>query len=108
MSKETADILRQARALIEPEAQWTTRVFARNAEGHPVSACRDDAVCFCALGALESAAHGRPYWRAFRALQRAVARYENYENIAEANDIGGHAAVLALYARAIAAEEAKP
>lgn len=44
-----------ARALIADEANWTRQVCARNAAGDAVFATSPDAVCFCAIGAVQRA-----------------------------------------------------
>jgi hypothetical protein len=57
-----ADVLERAADLIEPEGAWTQGVYARDAEGHILGAgTAPEAVCFCALGAIEHiGGHGAP------------------------------------------------
>ena len=47
-----ADILDKAADLIEPEGAWTTDAEARNADGDEGEYDMEDAVCFCAGGAI--------------------------------------------------------
>jgi hypothetical protein len=56
MTRPVADELRNARALIE--RGWTQHVFARDARGSGVSLMSSEAVCFCAVGAVERVAGG--------------------------------------------------
>lgn len=48
-----SDFMIGAKALIEDESSWTTRWFARDADGVAVRSMDDKAVCFCSLGAIE-------------------------------------------------------
>ena len=49
-------VLRKAREIITPEDRWTKGVLARDSQGRSVSADSKDAVCFCAMGAIDKAA----------------------------------------------------
>lgn len=63
-SAKVADILRRAAELIEPEGAWTQKAFSRNADGSVDKDGEDDEpdgiaespVCWCALGAIATAA----------------------------------------------------
>lgn len=48
-----SDILKKARALLSDEKKWTTGFYARDNEGNFVYASDDQAVCFCAIGAVK-------------------------------------------------------
>ncbi len=48
-------ILRDAADLIEPEGAWTQNDFARDSAGNSINVHDDNAVCFCALGAIRKA-----------------------------------------------------
>lgn len=116
-AKSTAQILREARALISDPERWTQRAFARPAQGkRETSPLSDDAKCWCAMGAIERAADGSPLMSADRAMcvlddvvwelhPRAASR------IAYLNDGGSramcHPRVLAAFDRAIELAEAE-
>ncbi len=102
-----ADILRQARALIEPEGAWTQGEFARGDGGYCVLWDGDSARQWCALGAIKRAAgqHGpmRDAWEAINAV--CVTEFD--DELIDWNDRPERtqADVLALYDRAIALAE---
>ena len=54
-------ILKKAREIITPEDCWTKGTTARNKQGHPVEAEMDEAVIFCAEGAIQRAAYLQDY-----------------------------------------------
>lgn len=65
----TVELLREARGYVERD--WTQNAFARNAEGIPVDSTSRDAVCWCAVGAMNRAAAalcGEFYFAAIGAL----------------------------------------
>lgn len=111
MTGETIiDVLRKARELIARPEGWTKRANARDARGGIVGVGSGRATCFCAVGALWHA--DAPNFHSVRALRDAL------ESVLPAgvaieieafNDDPGttHADVLALFDRAIAAEEAR-
>ena len=111
MSTETATLLRNAKALIEDLANWTTRELARDANGNPCSPTAPEACKFCAIGALQRARRSlgsisNPIYRAARAaLDNATALPS--ESVPYTNDYKGHGAVLRLFDKAIASEETK-
>ncbi len=99
----TLEILKAARALIDREEKWTRGAVARTAHGYQVQSIDDSAVQFCILGALAKASNN---WKlclmagdSLRGLLKTA--------IQEFNDAPTttHADVLALFDRAIAAEE---
>lgn len=102
MSNPAADVLREARALVEKPEHWTKGTFeSQNEDGEP---------CFCAIGALDEAATlalgepgGRGYAEAFRALRKA----SPFGTIALFNDDEDttHDMILDLFDRAIEAVE---
>jgi len=67
-AKTVADILTAAADLIEPEGAWTQRAYARDRDGEDIedrSSYYEDepefeAVCYCAIGAIMTAAGERP------------------------------------------------
>lgn len=46
-----SEVLKRAKALIATRKQWTTKAFARTANGYACWRLDEKAVCFCALGA---------------------------------------------------------
>lgn len=97
------DALRIGRRLIQSFDGWTQGTFARDATGASVSALDENAVCFCALGALRNvngASSASEY------LWDAADKLFQTSPIAVNDDIG-HAAVLQMYDAAIAAAEAE-
>jgi hypothetical protein len=99
--------LRAARALIEDPKRWTKGEEARNADGDPIHPSKPEAVCWCALGATIRVGGNRAD---LRTLTMACALRDAEPSgfgVVDVNDRDGHAAVLALYDRAIAKEEAK-
>lgn len=110
MSKETTDILRRARALIDTPEKWTKDVLARDADGNQCDARSTDAKCYCIEGALLAACHElgmvfstvMPFYRAIRLatpISRSVPDFNDREETT-------HADVLAIFDRAIATEDA--
>jgi hypothetical protein len=101
------ELLIAALAMIPTPNDWTKGVDARDANGDPVEAGDPDAVCYCALGAIErngNAVSPWEYTKAVLALEAAIPegfRLEvfEYQDLPEIT----HADVLALYGRAIAA-----
>ena len=106
MSKETADILRKARAVIEKPENWTKGTFARSAKGNPVSAVGRAACAWCAVGAVRRVTGYDQIL--FSRVGRALSYASDGPSIVTINDSpkATHADVLALFDRAIAAEEA--
>lgn len=75
MSAEVARILRDAADLIEPPGRWTRGTLARDEHGLPVAAESPDAVCWCALGAVQrvASADTNARWDALEAIEAIVA-----------------------------------
>ena len=98
-------IVERARALIADEEHWCRGELARDARGMGVCPLSDSAVKRCALGALIAAAyeitsgHRAAYDLAIRAMQPLF----GIATLVKANDLSGHAAVLALFDEVIAA-----
>lgn len=107
------DLLTRTRALISDPSCWTAGVFARNAAGTATGAGSDDAVRFCAIGALTRTLldsheplvrHASVYYAAARGeLSKAQRRLGHFAGLAQANDSVGHTFVLRVYDDAIAA-----
>jgi len=102
----TVKILRDARALIEDPARWTTGRYARDQDDYAVPTDSSDACKFCAIGAISRVADLSPR-EAEDALEMVLRRQLAKDAwISQFNDANPHAEVLALFDRAIAAEEA--
>lgn len=99
----TAEVLQKARDLIADESRWTHGYFARDEHGFEVEAIEPSACKWCAIGAVyrvldfDDDGGMAPMPEAAYALPR---------NIVDINDRGDHAAVLAAFDEAIAAEAA--
>lgn len=104
----TLAILKAARAKIEKPENWTQGVFARNAHGLLTGPHFSDAACWCALGAVKAALpdHYTGYSKMRELLSAAC---PPGGDIVDFNDdlSTTHADILAMFDRAIAAEEAK-
>lgn len=101
----TRDILIKARTYIEDPAHWTTKTYARDAEGNDVAALDDDAVCWCSAGAVIKAAdalNASSPWSAVRMLDHVVSDLHPGWITPEFNDHKSHSDVLDLFDRTIA------
>ena len=95
----TADILRDARALIDSPEKWTKHYEARDADGNETWYGDDRAVCWCAFGALFKAGWYQPSLSdAVEALETVVGRIIDEWNDAPERT---NAEVLAAFDRAI-------
>lgn len=105
MTKTPAQILREARALIEAPERWTTGALARHVNDNPIGPREANAACWCALGAVQrfTADGSDEQVEAVAYLQCAAAADGDW--IVYINDHVGHDAVLRMYDRAIALAE---
>lgn len=108
--------LKKARKLIEKEENWTRKVSARDARGKEVEAIANEAVCWCAYGALERVCTRKKgdvvawAWSLIALWDSIPVKPRVGKLVLSAyNDrrTTTHADILALYDRAIAAEQAK-
>jgi hypothetical protein len=97
---EIVEVLKKARGLISDPKHWTQGTFAKDAYGREVDPEDDQAICFCAIGAIHAAAGGmnedcgRAIWDLrIRTPERSVSEF---------NDHRSHAEVLELFDDAIA------
>lgn len=105
----TLQILKDARALIADEKNWTKDAFARNSSGEKVDPTNEGAVCFCAIGALAKAAGVNPEGElpAENLLVSEMLEWDARDSIPDFNDSHPHADVLTLFDRAIARAESE-
>lgn len=101
----SADILRAARDQIEDPKNWTQGAFARDANGNEVMSYSDEAVCWCAYGAIRKQT-GKAI-SAESALLSDTAQRMRRKELVSINDFEGHASVLRVFDAAIAAAEAE-
>ena len=104
-----AELLREARKLLEDPSHWTKGAFAKAAAGCAIASTSDNAVCWCAIGALrrfDRGGYSAAYSNAVFVLQCCVS---GSGGVAEFNDDPNttHADVLAMFDRAIARAETK-
>ncbi len=101
--KTTVQILKDARALIADEKNWTQDKWARDRNGDAVAPESPKAVCFCSLGALRKASVDDDGFCYAREVLRDVTK----GSIIDFNDTHGHAEVLAIFDSAIARAESE-
>jgi len=99
-------ILERARTLIEDERHWCPGDLARDARGFSISPTDSNAEQRCALGALLAAAHQLTgdFHSAQKAAMIAMRPVIGATSLTYINDTAGHAAILALFDLAIAAQ----
>ena len=108
VSMKTSEILIAARGLIADPARWTRKAYARSQEGVNVFPLGPEAVCYCALGALEKVSnvlHGyrtddQSAKRAYDALKEHANRLF-HTSVGQANDTRAHGDILRLFDCAI-------
>lgn len=114
---DTLATLRAARALIADPARWCRGTEARDAQGFAVPGVSSVATCWCAIGAVRSAAGGYQWADAAYCLARAlhpdapngfaaehgIGEVESHNDDPETT----HADVLAMFDTAIAALAAR-
>lgn len=108
--KSTLQILTEARAKLAQG--WCTFVFAKTKTGHWVDPRSDEAIAFCAMGALSAASESRPYTCATQPAEIAleeclpeIFEYKGFgpgDRVAQFNNMTSQADVLNLFDRAIA------
>jgi hypothetical protein len=104
VAPDTVTAARDARALIANPDRWTTGSYARTAIGTKCAPDDPLAARWCALGARHIASEGAATEvsdAVESALRRAARELRDGGSPAAVNDRRGHAAVLAMYDRAI-------
>ena len=94
------ETLKAARDLISDPARWTQEEAARNAAGKGVMAYGEDAVCWCAFGAIRNVVG--PNDDAFDLVFDTFRDKAKVKLVACFNDTHTHAEVIALFDAAIA------
>ncbi len=109
--KTVAQILKEARALIADEKNWTQGDYARSSLGNSTGVKNEDAECFCAIGALAKVQGITPNdditGASYLALEASGGEQTLGFIVARYNDDHTHAEVLALFDRAIARAESE-
>lgn len=109
MAKSDADILREARALIEDPARWTQGALAHSKLGRAVNPEGKAAVRWCAMGALYKAADRvSDTFSVERYLIAAARDIGLPRDVDDVNDSTDRATVLRMYDRAIELAEQSP
>lgn len=103
--KPVVQILKDARALIADEKNWTQGALARGPSGGVVSYKSSVAVCFCSIGAIERIA--KKSTKALQVVEKFYRILPSGDGLADFNDSHTHAEVLALFDRAIARAESE-
>jgi hypothetical protein len=99
----TLEVLKAAREKIADPAHWTKGEIARDKFGMDSMSKSPDACAWCAMGAIWNVSPNvEVRAEAFNALD-----VQTYLGVPEFNDSHTHPEVLALFDKAIAAEEAK-
>jgi hypothetical protein len=103
---KTSELLIKARALIANPENWTRMAFARDSEGVSVDELCDDAVCFCAVGAINRAKADHGYLGGdnppMKLMRGVVSQCFKNSLISEFNDTRTHAEVMFLFDKTIA------
>jgi hypothetical protein len=99
-------VIARALELIADEANWSQGAWARTASGKPCAWIDPAAKSFCAMGALNRAAHElaglNGYEMAVSAARQVVSvRGGSHAHLPEINDSEGHAVVVAMFRRAL-------
>lgn len=119
MSKQTAEILRQARELISDPERWCTDAYAEmpSLTGGLGEACNptySEACKWCAAGAVGKVTDDddplfNTAWRSSSLYPLEQAAQDLYgRHIEEVNDVLGHEAVMTMFDRAIRIAEEEP
>ena len=99
-------IVEGARALVEDENHWCRGALARDGSGRQVDPTDATARRWCAYGALVAAAFElvSDLSQAHDLADAAAREIRGASSLINTNDTGGHAAVLAVFDKAMAAD----
>ncbi len=106
----TVQILKEARALIANEKNWTQGEYALAENGRPQLCPNQFSKCFCSVGAVSRAMRLHPTEAGKSGVMEKfikAAGLSNVRELVEFNDSHTHAVVLALFDRAIARAESE-
>ena len=105
---ETVEVLTQALEIISDPERWTQHAFAKAPNGANVSYLNDEAVRFCATGAIFKLVNWTGYgfvpavmWLDKAAMQLFLGTGTPPGGAVYVNDFLGHAAVVRMFERAI-------
>lgn len=106
---DTVQILKDARALIADEKNWTRGTYSRDQYGECVEPSSKEAACFCSLGALAKASNAVELEETLdgEAVLVSLVYEEGFVDVASFNDSHSHAQGLNLFDRAIARAESE-
>lgn len=101
--KTTVEILTAARELLSVPERWTKGSPARTSDGTMTDARSEDAVCWCARGALQRVSDCCDEVYASRAILRQATGNYGFKDYVYLNDLPKttHADILSLFDRAI-------
>jgi hypothetical protein len=94
LTKKQKNIVRSARALISSDSTWTTGTCARKKDNSSCSVMAEDAVKFCAEGALRRAANNE--YDVFEPIIKEIARRQHCL-LHMINDVDGRVRVLLVF-----------
>lgn len=102
-----SEILKQAKALIADEKNWTQGAAARNEKGQIAYSLDPDATCWCSFGAVSKTTEGDlpANGLAHNQLYDTLEKEFNCTSISEYNDNHTHTEVMSFWDKAIAAAE---
>ncbi len=108
-------VLRNVRALLATEAQWTVKTYARDAEGKEMLYSDPKATCWCLVGAILHVTPELPNatpeqkqaqvilrLAVYRRIGRAAGMPDSVLQLATLNDEGGYARVVGVLDKALA------
>lgn len=101
----TLEVLEAAYKLIRPKSRWAQGRLAEDEDGNSVMPRSPAAQRWCAAGACEYVG-GDGSLQSYRAID-TLDELSPVRTLADLNDKDGHAAVLALFRKAIASEKRK-
>ena len=95
---EKIELIKKARNKIYFKKHWTQSAIARNKDGEIVGVRDRNAVCWCAIGALDVVCPTE--WH-FTSIMDIIYKVTYTNSIININDLEGHAAVIRIFNKAI-------
>lgn len=100
MNEEHVRILEEAQAIIADPSRWTTGWYAKNAMHENVSPNDEEAVCWCAFGAMYKVLDYSD--RNFNMVDSLADYFGGVDVVVHTNDeVGSHGAVMVMFDNAI-------